>query len=153
MKHTYMMEIDAPPQKVFELIENPELNKLWMEGLEDTTFTSDNAGSTTVGTAFKQRIREGARLVEYEGVVTAYHKPEHLALQVGDANFTTHVEYRLTPLDHGTRLEYTAEGTVHTWYGQVMEALYSWFTKRIVDRHMTKLKQLAEDPATTVPAH
>ena len=83
--------------------------------------------------------------------MTAYDKPEHLALQIGDGNFTTRVDYRLTPLEHGTRLEYSAEGEVHTWYGQVTEALYSWFTKRIIDQHMSKLRQLAEDPATYSP--
>lgn len=151
MKHQYTIDIDAPIETVFDLIDNPEKSKLWMEGLEDTTYTSDDTKAMGAGTTFKQRIREGAQVVEYDGEITHYRKPEYLAMHIGDGNFTMHVEYKLVPLDSGTRLHYASEGEVHTWYGQVMEALYSWFTKRIIDRHLDKLKQMAEDPAAFSP--
>jgi uncharacterized protein YndB with AHSA1/START domain len=145
MKHTYAMEVDAPIEKVFDLIDNPEKMKLWMDGLEDTIYPPDQQAKTGQGVTFKQRIREGARILEYDGLITEYKKPELLAMNVGDQNFTMRIEYRLTALHPGTRLRYSAEGETHTWYGHVMEALYNWFTKRITDKHMDKLKYLAEN--------
>lgn len=151
MKQTYTMDIAAPIEKVFDLIDNPEKCKMWMDGLEETVYTSDEHQNRGSGTTFKQRIREGAQVVEYDGEITHYRPSEHLAMRIGDGNFTMHVEYTLTPLEHGTRLHYSSEGEVHTWYGQVMEALYSWFTTRIIDKHLDTLKRLAEDPAVFSP--
>ncbi|NIN68580.1 MAG: SRPBCC family protein, partial [Anaerolineae bacterium] len=48
-----------------------------------------------IGTKFTQRIREGGRITEYEGEVTAYEKPYHLGVRIGSPQFSVDVDYRL----------------------------------------------------------
>jgi uncharacterized protein YndB with AHSA1/START domain len=141
---TYRMEINAPIEKVFDLLDDKDKLKLWMDGLEDTVYTSARNPENPVGTRFKQRIREGGRVQEYEGEVTAYEKPKHLAVRIGNNYFIALADYRLTPTAAGTRLDYSCDITCHSWLFRIMAVLFGWLTKRILRKQMVKLKRLAE---------
>lgn len=77
MTVTYSQEIVAPIDRVFDLIDDDQKIKLWMDGLEETIYPEGLDREQAVGTTFKQRIREGGRVVEYDGEVTAYDRPHH----------------------------------------------------------------------------
>ena len=117
MNETYSQVIAAPVTRVWELIDNHENLRLWMDGLEDTTYPDGLDRSRPIGTRFVQRIREGGRVAEYQGVVTAYEHLRHLGIEIGNRAFTMDVDYRLTPVEQGTRLDYSANmkrgGRVH----------------------------------------
>ena len=46
-------------KQMFELVDDDEKIKLWMEGLEETIYTSPQDRENPVGGTFKQKIREG----------------------------------------------------------------------------------------------
>jgi hypothetical protein len=118
-----------------------------MDGLEETIYSSPPDSANPVGTKFKQRIREGGRVAEYDGEVTAYDKPHHLAVRIGNEQFTVHVDYRFASTNSGTRLTYSAELLFHSWFARIMGVLFSWFTRGILNKQMIRLKEVAEQGA------
>src|SRR5438128_7653277 len=109
MKCTYTQDINAPIEKVFDLIHDPEKHKLWLKGVEETRYVGDYDPANPVGAKFKQKIRECGRVKEYDGEVTAFAKPKHLGIRLSPPQFSVQVDYWLTPVGNGTRLDYAAE--------------------------------------------
>ena len=138
------LDIDAPIAKVFALVDDPERIKLWMKGLEETVYPTPPNRDDPVGTRFKQRIREGRRVAEYDGEVTAYEKPTHLAVRIGSEKFSFDVDYRLSDLGGRTHLDYTAQGSTPGGLAAVGNVLFSWLAGRIAGKQMKRLKKLAE---------
>lgn len=144
MRITYQLDIEAPIGTVFEQLDDDEKLKLWMEGLEETIYPSGRDAQNPLGTKFVQKIREGGRVGEYDGEVIAYEKPTRLAIDIGNRQFTMRVDYRLRPTPTGTRLDYSVETIRATWFVRLLGNLFSGFTRRLLDRQMKKLKELAE---------
>jgi carbon monoxide dehydrogenase subunit G len=148
MKHTCTLDINAPPERVFDLIHDPEKHKLWLQGVEETRYLEPSDPVNRVGTKFKQRIRECGRVKEYDGEVTAFDPPRHLGIRLFSAQFSVVVDYRLTPLGHGTRLDYVADVSCGSWFFRMMVRVFSFFMRGFVRKQMLKLKELAEaDPS------
>ena len=144
MKITMSVDIDAPLDHVFDLVDDPEKTKLWMDGLEDTFFLTERNPENPVGSRFSRRLRESGRVVEYEGEVTGYAYPTYLALKIGNKDFTMDVSYRLTPMDPGTRLDYECDTVMHSAIARIMGTMFGWMTKSIIRNQVTKLKEVAE---------
>jgi uncharacterized protein YndB with AHSA1/START domain len=144
MAATYSMEVNAPIEKFFDCVEDTEKMKLWIDGLEETVYTTERDPANPVGTKFKQKIREGGRVQEYDGEVLAFEKPKYLAVRIGNRYFQANVDYRFTPIPEGTRLDCTCEITCHNWFVRVTAFMFGWLTKRILRKQMAKLKELAE---------
>jgi uncharacterized protein YndB with AHSA1/START domain len=146
MHLTYSMEMRAPVEKAFSLVEDPEKLKLWMDGLQDTTYLNGHDPHNPQGAKFKQKIKEGGRVAEYDGEVIAYQKPHLLGVRIGNKHFAVDVHYRFAAVTGGTRLDYSCDlhkTSLLTW---VMGFLFGWLTKRILRKQMRKFKELAEQP-------
>lgn len=150
MHITYQIDIAAPIDSVFALLDDDDQLMRWMDGLEGTTYPNGKDPANPVGVRFRQRIREGGRVTEYDGAVTAYAKPTHLGVRIGNRSFTMEVDYHLTAGDGATRLDYAAQMVEASRFARVMARLFGWLTRRILRKQMTKLKACAEaDAATT----
>lgn len=145
MKAQRSVEIQTPVETAFEYVDDAEKLKLWMDGLEETEYTSPVDRENPVGAAFIQKIREGGRLQTYEGKITAYEKPTHLGVEVGNRHFAAKVDYRFESLNGSTRLDYQLEMIMHNWFARLMGRLFGWMTCRILDKQLAKLKQAAEE--------
>jgi carbon monoxide dehydrogenase subunit G len=144
MRLTYTQEIAAPVEKVFDLIHDPEKHKLWLKGVEETRYVGDHDPDRPVGARFVQKIREGGRVKEYDGEVTAFDRPRHLGIRLFDKQFSVQVDYRLTLLGQGARLDYAADVSCGSWFFRVMAFLFGWLAKGILRKQMRALKALAE---------
>jgi uncharacterized protein YndB with AHSA1/START domain len=144
MNFTYALEINAPIARVFDLVDDDDNIKLWMDGLEETTYPEGKNRANPVGTKFKQQIREGSRVAEYEGRVIAYEKLNLLAITIGNSQFEMEVVYRFTPKGAWTWLDYSATMTRGNLMMKLMGKLFAPLTRRILDRQMKRLKELAE---------
>ena len=148
---TLTQEIEAPIETVFDLISDERNLKLWMDGLEETVYTSDIDRENPLGATFIRRIREGRRLSEYRGEVTAHDRPAHLAATIRSSQFAMTVDYRLEPLAGGTRLTYSAELGEASWIARVFAFLFGWLTRRILRKQVAKLKAVSESRADADP--
>ena len=144
MRCTHTINIEAPIEKVFGLVHDPENLKLWLDGVEETTFTEPFDPANPIGARFKQKIREGGRLAEYDGEVTAFAPPKHLGVRIFNKVFSVQVDYHFTPSGMGTRLDYAADLSCGNWIFRFLAFLFSWFTKRMLRKALVKLKALAE---------
>jgi uncharacterized protein YndB with AHSA1/START domain len=136
--------INAPVETVFHLITDPEQHKRWLRGVEETRYAGDYDPSNPVGARFKQRIREGGRVQEYDGEVTAFAPSKHLAIRLTGAQFFVDVDYRLTPEGGGTRLDYAADVTCGSWFFRLMARAFGFMMRGMLRKQMTKLKEIAE---------
>ena len=143
----HKLEIEAPIGRVFALVDDPQKIKLWMHGLEETVYRTPRNKANPVGTRFTQRIRQGRQLAEYDGEVTAYDKPRHLAVRMGNEKFAFDVDYRLSDLGGRTQLDYTATGADATGLARPAAAFFAFVTRRIAAKQMRRLKKIAESGA------
>src|SRR5260370_25395181 len=105
-KITYSIEINAPIEMVFDLIDDPEKIKKWMDGLEEISCPEERNPDNPVGTKFRQKIKEGRHTQEFDGEVVGYEKPKNLSIQVANKYCAVLVDYNLSPIATGTRLDY-----------------------------------------------
>ena len=74
MKNSYSLEIEATPERVFRLLNNPDLAMKWVPNLvEDEVIveTPDN-----IGTTFRQVFVERGTTMEMTGEITEYKDNE-----------------------------------------------------------------------------
>jgi uncharacterized protein YndB with AHSA1/START domain len=135
------VEIDAPAERVFAVLEDPERMKLWMRGLVDMRFASR---PTRVGTRFTQRIREGGRVAEYAGQVTAYDPPARLGMRVGNDRFTIELDYRLHDVGGRTRLDYEARSQAATGVSRLADVVFGWLARGVARRQLRRLRHVAQ---------
>lgn len=147
MAITFQVDIEAPLEQVWALLDDETRLPLWMPEVMETVYPEDRDRSTPVGTTFRQKLKEGGRIKEYEGEVTAYEAPRMLGIRIGDGRFFVDVTYALSPIGTGTRLDYRAEVVVETLLARIMGFLFRPLTMRILRRHMVNLKRVAEDAA------
>jgi uncharacterized protein YndB with AHSA1/START domain len=145
MRMTYTQEIAAPIDRVFDLIQDPDKHKLWLKGVEETRYVEPYDPANPVGTKFKQSIREGGRVKVYDGEVTAFARPKHLGIRLFSPQFSVAVDYRLTPVAGGTRLDYGADFTSGSWFIRFLGRVLGFFTRGILRKQMHRLKAMAED--------
>ena len=144
MKCTYTQDMNAPIDRVFDLISDPEKHKLWLKGVEETRYVGSYNPANPVGTKFKQKIREGGRVQEYDGEVTAFARPKHLGIRLFAPEFSVTVDYRLTPVGGGTRLDYVAEVACTHWFYRLIGKVFGFLMRGMLRKQMRKLKELAE---------
>jgi uncharacterized protein YndB with AHSA1/START domain len=144
MRTTCRLQIDAPAEKVFDFLRDPKKHPLWLRGVEETQFDPNVDPNNPLGARFKQRIRQGKQVNEYDGEVTAYAPPKHLAIRLFAPQFEVAVDYRLTPEGGGTQLDYTADVICRSWLFRLVGRLFGFLMRGVVRKQLEKLKQLAE---------
>ncbi len=144
MKNTLSIDIEAPIQKVFDFIHDPEKHKLWLGELEETIYEPDYDPDDPLGAKFKQKIREGTDIQVYDGEVTAFHKPSHLGVRLSSKAFSVQVEYRLKGSKKATHLTFTSEFTFKSIAYRAMITLSRPLMMAILQRQLRKLKELTE---------
>lgn len=149
MRVTFAQECDCTPERLWRCIEEPELQKQWMKGLLDNHLTS--AGPRGVGSTFRMKIQEGRKAADYDGKVTAYDRPWHMAVEFWGGNFppgmAVRVDYRLSEQSGRTLLDYSAEmaaGCKLPWWMRLMMPIGKIFMKMQLRGFMKSLKRLAE---------
>ena len=142
---TSQTEIQAPKEVVFSYLEDNEKQKEWMTGLEGTEYLTEFDISNPVGTKFKQRLREGNRMQEYEGQVTEYKKNNRLSIQMNHPSFLIKLSYKLQEISPNSSILYiTEELTAKTVSGKIISILFRVFMKKGLEKQMKALKRSAE---------
>ncbi len=110
MRIEHRSEFACSPAALWAWVEEPEKQQQWMEGLLESTPTSE--GPSRPGSTFVMKIREGRRVAEYAGEVTSRDEPRHLAVRLAGGSLggaPMDVDYRFTDLGGRTRLDYRVD--------------------------------------------
>ncbi len=134
--------IAAPPERVFKLLTEPEQIKRWADGVESIEYTEGSPRQA--GARFKQRIKEGSKIVEYDGEVVAYEPPRRHTTRLANPQFTMVIDHHLSAEGGGTRVEQQVDMTAHSALGRLLGFVFCWFTKGISRKQLAKVKELAE---------
>ena len=145
MKNTLSIDIEAPIQKVFDFIHDPEKHKLWLGELEETIYEPDYDPDRSHSARNSNRRSVKARDIQvYDGEVTAFHKPSHLGVRLSSKAFSVQVEYRLKGSKKATHLTFTSEFTFKSIAYRAMITLSRPLMMAILQRQLSKLKELTE---------
>jgi carbon monoxide dehydrogenase subunit G len=150
MKITLTLEIQCFPDRLWPFLEEPEQQKRWMRGLQENTLTSPPPSRK--GSTFTMKIKEGARVAEYQGEVTAHDRPRHLGVRIwGGAlkpGMAMRADYRLTDLGQGTQLDYECnlEAERLGFFMKLFLPLFKVFGKLQVKSFFKTLKRISEAP-------
>jgi len=100
------VEILAPVEKVWRLINDPAERRRWIgpEGGE-VEYLGAVDPTNKLGARFKNRYQAGNRIVEFDGEVTEYRPPHFVGVRLWQGKFTAwQYEYALASIPGGTRL-------------------------------------------------
>jgi len=134
MQIAVAIEIERPPSDVWPWLEEPEKQKQWMKGLVSNELV-DGTQESAVGKKFVMKIKEGRKVYDYEGEITAFDKPKQMAITLagGCMPGAMAVNYDLVDLDGRTRVEYRCDADCKG----VMVTLFGWLFK-IAGKAMTR---------------
>lgn len=142
---TYEIDIQAPIDKVFALLRDMDKQKKWMPGLEGTEYVTTFDPSHPVGTRFKQKMREGKRVEEYEGEVIEYEENQMLGVRLLHSSAVIEVIYRLEEQSNNScRLHLTEKIEAKGTLNRVMMFLFRGIAKSALKKQIVILKENAE---------
>jgi uncharacterized protein YndB with AHSA1/START domain len=140
------VELDAPPEKVWEVVVDPHRLEQWV-----TTHSALGAGAPREleqGSSFEQKLRLGGRPFKVTWTVTDCERPRNVSWSGdGPAGSRARVRYTLEPLDGGrTRFGYENEfelpgGPLGRLAGR---AVGDRLARREAERSLANLKALVE---------
>jgi carbon monoxide dehydrogenase subunit G len=150
IEHT--IEVDCTPEQLWPFLEDPELQKKWMHGLESNEVIEEKEGH--IGTRMKLGIREGGKITEYKAEITELSRPKRLALIMEGGcgtPFEMHVLYVLSETSPGTtQVDYSCRCTMQgklKWWEKLMMPLGKIMARMQVKKFFRSLKELAEAEA------
>lgn len=145
MRQTRRLRVNAPPEIVWELIDDDKNLPLWMPNIVSTRYPNGFDKANPIGTRFIQEMREGDKIVSYEGEVTEYKPGKLLAVLLRPQAFAIHAVYHVSGDEDWTLLEYGCDVRPKGWRGWIMLALGKRLLNSILDQQLALLKMEAED--------
>ena len=107
MKLIFTIDIESPLEEVFAWIKSPERAKEWMTSVGESEMLSGDPN--TVGSTFREVVRDQNGETELQGVVTGFEKNKYISFHLsGDYN-TVEVEFHVERIGGQTRLTHTAD--------------------------------------------
>jgi carbon monoxide dehydrogenase subunit G len=144
-KWTKSIEINAPIETVWELFDGSleNMQKIMPQVIENTPV---HETEEVVGSVYRQKYREGKRVMEYDVKTLEYKDtPDYKKLKVGFqlANmFDITATYELTKKDENlTELTYTATNQPLKWYTKLFLLFAS---EKVVVDFVERVKRVAE---------
>jgi uncharacterized protein YndB with AHSA1/START domain len=107
MKLSIEIEIDCSPEEVFSWLKDPGKAKEWMTSVSETEMLSGTPD--TVGSTFREIIKDQNGQAEMQGVVTGYRENELISFHLSGQYNTVDVEFRLEKIGERTRVVQTAD--------------------------------------------
>lgn len=144
MRQTRRIRINAPQNRVWELIDDDSKLPSWMAHLVAVRYPDGKPKDNPVGARFIHELRQGDTVSSYGGEITEYQRGKLLAMMVRPEAFAMHSVYHLSGDEDWTLLEFGCDVKPMTWRGYLMV----WWARRvlnsILDQQLARLKLVAE---------
>ena len=141
-KITYSIEMQSPVEIVFGYLENPEHIKEWVDGLVEMELLTN--GGSRVGAKTRQVHVEHGRRIELFEEVLAYEPNQRVKIKAETEGFWLTAEYKLHPVNGGTRIDYEAETHLESWFMKLMSPIVHRASRQKVIGDLGRLKTLVE---------
>jgi len=144
MKYTFETEINAPIEKVAELVGNPDNRKEWMAGLESDEHVSGTPGMP--GAKSRLVFKTGNVTITMIGTVTSRNLPDELSETFEASNVLTFVKNRFVALSpqktkYVSEQEFRFKGIFNKVVGFLLQGEF----KKQTREHMEGFKRFAEN--------
>jgi carbon monoxide dehydrogenase subunit G len=138
------LEIAAPRDEVWSLVEDPDALMQWVHGLQSVTSPSGMSGGFSLGATFVLRIRIGLIPTACRGEVVECVPPSRVAVVVHHSLFDLDISYSFAAA--GRRTEVTCQAAVR---GKALGSVIprhkvEEVTAGILTEHLDALRALAE---------
>jgi hypothetical protein len=137
------VHIRAAQDKVFHFLADPEAAKAWVTGLVDIVPSSPGS-LQTVGGRFKERVKEGSRIAEYDGEILAYDRPRAYAVRMENGQFTLNIRFALDPSTDGAVLSQWVDVQPRSPILRRVLPLFGFLTRLMLKKQLKQLKAASE---------
>ena len=135
--------ITAPIGQVFSYLDDGQRLRRWIAGLVEVSYEKPGI-PRGVGSRFRQRIKAGGRIRNYEGEVIVYQPPAQIGVRLGNARCSVDVRYRLVERLGATQVEQTAVVQVRGRLARLVSVAGGWLMQRQQRRMLRRLKAVVE---------
>jgi len=143
MRFVATVTLAASIERVFAYLDDPELLKKWVTGLEATAIDKPGV-PRAVGTQFRLSLHEAGRVQEMRGEVTEYRPPGEIAARLTGPQFMVVATYRLAAQGDSTRVEQRVDLTLVGWVARIVAPLGKWLLQRRQVQALQRLKEVVE---------
>ncbi len=116
-----------------------------VEGQAEAAGSVGEACGDRVGARFRQTVRIGRHLRQFDGEVVLHHAPWLLGLRFTDESIAVTLTFDIYPVGTGTRLDYRVDIAPRRWTALLHGLFARPRAARIMSRQLVTLKCLAED--------
>jgi carbon monoxide dehydrogenase subunit G len=141
-KASYSIEFKQPVEDVFKFLDDSDLAKQWIGGLE--SIEPLTAGGNRVGAKAKHIYVEDGRKIEMIEETLIYEPNKRVKIKGAADGFELTVDYRLQAIPMGTRLDYEVETQMKSLLMKILSPLINWSNRKRVSEDFARLKTLVE---------
>ncbi len=149
MRCTSSIEIQAPPDRVFFWINDPEQVMKWVPNIVENEIVEEKPGH--VGTSVRQVYEEHGRRMEFHGTVTRHEENRSLGMNLQGDMFDLEVNYELEDLGGRTRVTQHAEVRFKGFMMRILGPIMSFFTKKSSNRTLQESFERLRDHCESGP--
>jgi uncharacterized protein YndB with AHSA1/START domain len=138
---TATVQISRPPEEVFAFVADARNRPLWDESVGTEELTSPEP--IGVGSTVRTGLRSMGRDYVLTWEVTHHEPPSRQTIESTSGPFPTTLEYRLSPQDGGTLVQFSVTGRP-TGMLRLLQPLIARNTEQNLARGFPRLKRLLE---------
>ena len=136
-----VVEIDRPPDQVFDMIADMSRNPEWQKGMRECVWTSDPP--IGVGSTYEQVAAFLGRRIVTSFEVTEFDRPHRIRIESLVSTFPLDITRIVEPSGGGSRVEAIVKGEPGG-LARVVSPLMTMMVKRSVTADYASLKDLLE---------
>jgi uncharacterized protein YndB with AHSA1/START domain len=140
-RNEHTVEIDAPVERVFEYVAEPERMHEWVGGLLE--FRPLGPGPA-LGARGVQVVHMAGRRWELESELTRYEPPRELEARLVHKDFESLASYRLEESNGRTRVTTTMETEYKQAFARLLAGVVTRQAQKKLEADLARLKQVVE---------
>ena len=145
MKVQNSIDLDCTPEKIWYWLGTPERAVKWQTNVRKTEYIEKTPDM--VGTTFREKIEEGGKGVEMQGVVTDYVENRLLGMHVSGKYNVVDVKWRIEETGKKARLTVDSDVRFKGFLWVLSLVLRPMFKKSLLgqmEQDLERLKELCE---------
>lgn len=137
--------VNAAAETVFACVDEPEHIVQWVEGAVEHTYVSERNPANPVGQRFRQKLRMGKSIKEFEGEIINWEAPSHFGLRIPSPAYSSEAHFRISPVGpNRATVDYSIDVTLHKSIVRLLSPLLKMPLTFFVRKQIGRLKSYAE---------